>query len=95
MSAHSALSVGRERARRGAGFLSRSLSTPSLPLSLSSPPPTQQAAYTATMAFAFILAACFLIYSILLVLFRGAFVPDLRRGGGAVEMPETPGTARA
>jgi len=47
------------------------------------------------MAFAFILAACFLIYSILLVLFRGAFVPDLRRGGGAVEMPETPGTARA
>ena len=94
MSAHSALSVGRERARRGAGFLSLALNPLSPTLSLV-PPPTQQAAYTATMAFAFILAACFLIYSILLVLFRGAFVPDLRRGGGAVEMPETPGTARA
>ena len=35
------------------------------------------AVFTATMAFAFILAGLYLIYSLLLALFRGAFVPAL------------------
>ena len=49
------------------------------------------AAYTATMAFAFILAACHLILTALLVAFRGAFVPALaREGGDGVEVAASP-----
>jgi len=49
------------------------------------------AVYAATMVFAFILAAFYLVYSALLVAFRGAFVPALvSDGGGGVEMAGSP-----